>query len=83
MCDKLIHMYVCVTFLPHRAPDGDDEDADDGENQKCQDTTNHGIWNCAVSLHHCTRICGNKTTNCGVHRGCVGRWRGNNYLPKL
>lgn len=43
MCDKLLHMYVCVTFLSYRAPDGDDEDGDDGENQKCQDTTNHCI----------------------------------------
>lgn len=47
---------VCVTFLSHRAPDGDDEDADDGENQKRQDAPYHRIWYCAVSLHHCTGI---------------------------
>lgn len=47
---------LCVTFLSHRAPDGDDEHADDGENQKRQNATYHSIWYCAMSLHNCTWI---------------------------
>lgn len=47
---------VCVTFLSNGAPDGDDEDTDDGENQQGQDTTYHCIWYCTVSLYHCTGI---------------------------
>lgn len=53
-------MYVCVTFLSHGAPDGDNEDTDDSENQQGQNATYHWIWNCAVSLHHCTRIWKNR-----------------------
>lgn len=46
-----------VTFLSDGAPDGDNEDADDGENQQCQNATYHCVWYCTVSLHHCTGIC--------------------------
>lgn len=46
----------CVTFLSHGAPDGDNEDADDGENQQCQHATYHCIRYCAVSLYHCAGI---------------------------
>lgn len=62
MYDKLLDVYVCVTFLSHRAPDGDNKDADDAENQEGQHAADHCVWYGAVSLHHCTRICGNETT---------------------
>lgn len=55
-CLASVYVCVCVTFLSHGAPDGDNEDTDDSENQQGQNATYHCIWNCAVSLHHCTRI---------------------------
>lgn len=64
----MIHMYVYVTFLSHRAPDGDNKDAEDGENQERQHATNDGVWYCAVSLHHRTRICGKEAANSRVRR---------------
>lgn len=60
---KRIFCYICVvhlilyfTFLPDRAPDGDNEDTDDGENQKGQNATYHCIRYCAVSLNHCAGV---------------------------
>lgn len=44
------------TFLSDRAPDGDNEDTDDGENQQCQHTTYHCVGYGTVSLNHCAGV---------------------------
>lgn len=72
-----VSAWVCVTFLSDRAPDGDNEDADDGENQQCQNATYHCIWYCTVSLHHCTRIWERTNKTNSVCGWSVGYIKGN------
>lgn len=78
LLDMRLTVSVCVTFLPDGAPDGDNEDADDGENQQCQNATYDCIWHCTVSLNHCTGVCGTIRDNscpwveCGAQKGKCG-----------